>query len=201
MHGRYPDGVLPIAQQNELLDMRDGDEDIVRASLDFIGLNYYAPWIVKDAPQGNGVPGLNTDSVWAAMHGAHPEDRHRLGHFSAGLLRHSRCAWPMRPAICRSRSPRTARRSTPSRMRKAISGMQLASITCAVICRPWRKAIQDGAPIRAYHYWSLLDNFEWAEGFSQRFGLVHVDYNNNQKRTIKDSGRWYAKVATTNRVV
>jgi beta-glucosidase len=61
-------------------------------------------------------------------------------------------------------------------------------------------AIADGAPIRAFHYWSLLDNFEWAEGYSQRFGIVHVDFANGQKRTIKDSGRWYAQVAANNSI-
>ncbi len=61
-------------------------------------------------------------------------------------------------------------------------------------------AIRDGVPVRAYHCWSLMDNFEWAEGYSQRFGLVHVDFEHGQKRTIKDSGAWYAEVARTNQV-
>jgi len=56
-------------------------------------------------------------------------------------------------------------------------------------------------PVRAYHCWSLLDNFEWAEGYTQRFGLVHVDFRNGQRRTIKESGRWYARVAAANALV
>ncbi len=45
-----------------------------------------------------------------------------------------------------------------------------------------------------------MDNFEWAEGYSQRFGLVHVDFKNGQRRTVKDSGLWYADVAKSNQV-
>ena len=59
------------------------------------------------------------------------------------------------------------------------------------------QAIADGADVRGYHAWSLMDNFEWAEGFSQRFGLAYVDFK-NQQRTIKQSGRWYAKVVAEN---
>ena len=60
--------------------------------------------------------------------------------------------------------------------------------------RAMAHAIEDGVPVRAYHAWSLLDNFEWAYGFSQRFGIVHVDFADGQRRTVKDSGREYARI-------
>ncbi|NKN35355.1 beta-glucosidase [Agrobacterium sp. a22-2] len=54
--------------------------------------------------------------------------------------------------------------------------------------------IQDGFPMRGYFAWSLMDNFEWAQGYSMRFGLVHVDYD-TQVRTVKKSGKWYSDLA------
>ena len=59
------------------------------------------------------------------------------------------------------------------------------------------KAIQAGIPVTAYLQWSLMDNFEWARGYSQRFGAIHVDYE-TQKRTIKDSAYWYRDVIERN---
>ena len=56
------------------------------------------------------------------------------------------------------------------------------------------KANQDGIPIVSYYYWSLLDNFEWAEGYSKRFGLVYIDYDNGLKRIKKDSFYAYQKI-------
>ena len=63
------------------------------------------------------------------------------------------------------------------------------------------RAIRDGVPIRAYHCRSLLDNFEWAHGYSQRFGILYVDFADRQRRIIKDSGYWYAGVAAAKRVL
>jgi len=59
------------------------------------------------------------------------------------------------------------------------------------------RAIADGADVRGYHAWSLLDNFEWAEGYHQRFGLVWVDFASG-RRIPKESSRWYARVAAEN---
>lgn len=53
------------------------------------------------------------------------------------------------------------------------------------------EALQEGCDVRGYFVWSLLDNFEWAEGYSKRFGIVSVDFD-SQERIVKESGRWYA---------
>lgn len=59
------------------------------------------------------------------------------------------------------------------------------------------RSAEDGAEIMGYMYWSIMDNFEWADGYDKRFGLVHVDYQ-TQERTIKDSGYFYRDVIQTN---
>ena len=53
--------------------------------------------------------------------------------------------------------------------------------------------IKEGFDIRSYYHWSLMDNFEWAEGYSMRFGLYHVDYD-SQVRTIRESGKLYQQI-------
>jgi beta-glucosidase len=63
--------------------------------------------------------------------------------------------------------------------------------------RELKRACSDGVDCRGYFQWSLLDNFEWAEGYRERFGLVHVDYE-TQKRTPKDSAFWYRKMIASN---
>ena len=52
------------------------------------------------------------------------------------------------------------------------------------------RAKKEGAPVNGYFVWTLMDNFEWAEGYHPRFGIVYVDFE-TQKRTIKDSGLWF----------
>jgi beta-glucosidase len=58
-------------------------------------------------------------------------------------------------------------------------------------------AIQSGVPVKGYFHWSFMDNFEWALGYTPRFGLVHIDYN-TLRRTVKESGRWFQRVIQAN---
>ena len=60
-----------------------------------------------------------------------------------------------------------------------------------------RRALQEGYPLIGYTYWSIMDNYEWAEGYSKRFGLIYVDYR-TMERIPKDSAAWYTHVIATN---
>lgn len=198
--GQYPEGVLPAEQRQDLLGFRSGDEDLVRAPFDFVGLNYYTRWTVRAAPTGfQGIPGLMADAEWAAG----PQEKTDIG-------------WDVYPE---------GFYDIVMKMSKLMGGHMPIEITESgaaynnkpdahgVIHDPKRieylrghlcelaRAIRDGAPVRAYHAWSLMDNFEWAQGYSQHFGLIGVNIAGQQQRTIKDSGRWYAQVAAANRVL
>lgn len=59
------------------------------------------------------------------------------------------------------------------------------------------RAVDEGIPVLGYQYWSLMDNFEWAEGYAPRFGLIHVDYA-TKRRTLKDSAYYYQQVIRDN---
>lgn len=63
--------------------------------------------------------------------------------------------------------------------------------------RQFERASMDGVDVRGYFHWSLMDNFEWAEGYKERFGLIHVDFKTG-KRTMKDSAKWYRGVIESN---
>ena len=63
-----------------------------------------------------------------------------------------------------------------------------------------QRAVEEGIPVKGNFFWSLMDNFEWSDGYSRRFGLVHVDFK-TQKRTPKLSAAWFREAATRNAVV
>jgi beta-glucosidase len=199
LHGRYPDGALLAERQAELLGFRAGDEKIVRAPFDFVGLNYYTPVLVKAALQGNGIPGLDTESLWATMHGDHPKTDIGWTVYPQGfydiLITMARETRGLPIEITENGA---SYNTAPDAKGRVLDEARIAYLRGHL--EATARAIDDGVPIRAYHCWSLLDNFEWAQGYSQRFGIVHVDFSDRQRRTIKDSGHWYAKVAAANRV-
>ena len=56
------------------------------------------------------------------------------------------------------------------------------------------QAITEGANVKGYFLWSLMDNYEWADGYSKRFGIHYVDYDHNLARYAKDSAKWYSQL-------
>jgi beta-glucosidase len=198
--GAYPTGVLPADRQASLLGWRPGDEALVRAPFDFVGINYYTAFRVSHAPEGSGIPGVDVKGEWATLAGS-PYGKTDIG-------------WDIDPP---------GLHDILVRMREVTGNIpiEITENGCAYNTRPGpdgrihdaariaymrahlkelHRAIQDGVPVRAHHLWSLMDNFEWAEGYSQRFGIVYVDFANGLKRIVKDSGRWYAEVAAANGV-
>ena len=198
--GRYPDGVLPEGRMDALLGIEAGDMAQVRADLDFVGLNYYSPWRVADDPAGNGVPGLNTRADWAT------KDTGAIGKTDDGweiyppgffdILTRMAEVTGKRPIEITENG--AAYNMSPGADGRVDDAPRIAYLRAHL--RELLRAMHAGVPVRAYHCWSLLDNFEWAEGYSQRFGLVYVDFANGQRRTMKDSGYWYGRVAETNTV-
>jgi beta-glucosidase len=189
--GEYPAafvGPNPL----ELMGVRQGDMELIRAPLDFLGINYYRRQLVSAIPPGEG----------ESATGVHNFDAHE------GPL--TDFAWEVWPDGFYELLMRITREYNKPVMEVTENG-------CSYLDGPdehgrvpddrritflrgylgaMARAIKDGADIRGYHCWSLMDNFEWAEGYTQRFGLTYVDFR-TQKRTIKDSGKWYANLAST----
>jgi beta-glucosidase len=197
--GQYPEGVLPAEQLPELLGLRPGDEVEVRAPFDFVGLNYYARWTVRAVPSGfQGIPGLMADGQWAT--GPHRKTDNDWDIYPAGMY------------DIVTKMSKLMGDHMPIEITESGAAYNNVAGANGVVHDPKRieylrghlhelaRAIRDGAPVRAYHAWSLLDNFEWAEGYSQHFGLVSVNMADQQRRTIKESGQWYATVTAANRV-
>lgn len=194
--GRYP---APFALNPAIfMNIQQDDMEKVRAPFDFIGINLYYRQVVSATGWGerltdprffllparmeDGKKGLETDIGWEVWPRALYDMVMRITRdYNRPVLEitESGCAY--------NDSPRSDGKISDTR-RIAYHQQYLAELA---------RAIRDGADVRSYHAWSLLDNFEWAEGYSQRFGLAYVDYK-TQKRTLKASGEWYAKVAAQN---
>jgi beta-glucosidase len=194
--GAYPTGVLPPELQDDLLDFRPGDDKLIRAQFDFIGLNNYTRYPVKYDPAATGVPGLLASGRWSE--GDHEKtdfgwDIDPDGFYTILKLIHETTgAIPIEIT-----ENGAAYNETPGADGQVHDLRRIAYLNAYISAVA--RAIADGVPIRGYHVWSLLDNFEWTAGYSQRFGLVHVDFA-TQKRTLKDSAKWYADLIAANKL-
>lgn len=199
LRGEYPAGVLPADRLHDLLGFQPGDDKRMRAELDYVGVNYYSRFFVHDAPEDHGVPGLHVRPVWGAANARDVTD-YGWEVYPQGL-------YDILHIVTRETGGRpievtengAAYNDAPDSQGRIRDIRRIAFLRGHV--RALHRAIADGVPIRGYHAWSLMDNFEWTAGYTQRFGLSYVDFADRQKRSIKDSGHWYAQVAKSNRVV
>ncbi|MBS4753068.1 beta-glucosidase [Nocardioides sp. zg-ZUI104] len=187
--GRYPDDLRALLGDA----VHDGDLATIRQPLDFYGVNYYNPMRIGAAAE---------DAELSF------EFREVLGHPVTDF------GWPVVPEALREWLILLR-----ARLRAAVPPIVVTESGCAYNMGPDTDGVVDDAPriayhrahlraiaeavergvdVRGYYAWSLLDNFEWAEGYTQRFGLVHVDFE-TQVRTPKRSFEWYAALIAAHR--
>jgi beta-glucosidase len=199
--GQYPEGVLPADQLLKLLDFRAEDEAILKAPYDWMGINYYTPFRVSADPKATHpfLTGVKAEWAVAPVANAPKNDIgwqiHPVG--LSDVLKHMHKLVGDIPfeilenGGAFNEAPDATGRIKDQRRIDFLDGH----------LRAVADAIAAGVPVRGYHLWSLMDNFEWGEGYTQRFGMVYVDFENGQKRIPKDSAAWYAKVAERNGLV
>jgi beta-glucosidase len=196
-------GTYPTLQREELVPTRNvvhrGDLDAIAEPIDFLGVNFYDPVFVarrKDAlgrgetplagysdavivrPDGYRVTGMDWIIDPDSFHDFLIDLHHRAPSLPLYITENGRACYDYVDPNGEVHDPE----------RVAYLRGHLEAL---------RRAIDDGVDVRGYFAWSLLDNFEWTEGYSQRFGLVFVDYG-TQRRILKDSARFYAEVIASN---
>lgn len=180
--GSYPKDVLEAFP--ECFPEIRPDDLAVMNQYDFIGLQYYGDILIE---KGQRVSGQQPEFDYTEM------------------------GWPITPDGCHENIMEYVRRYAPKELIITENGMALADSPAEDgrvhddrrrhyfedHLNAAYRAIQDGAPLTGYVAWSFMDNFEWANGYRPRFGLVHVDFH-TQKRTIKESARWFSEVMRNN---
>lgn len=180
--GAYPDlealGIAPMP-------VRGRDLEAIATSIDFYGLNFYNPTTVAAAPQDSPIPFQIVPTPGAPVTGfgsEWPIVPDALRDLLVDL--HSRHPH-MPPVIVAENGASFPEPATAGRVDDTERIAYLAAHIAAV-----GEAIAAGVPVEEYTVWSLLDNWEWAHGYTQRFGLVHVDFATGE-RTPKASYDWY----------
>ena len=189
LKGCYPQDILDWLKDKVVIpEITKEDMDIISTPVDFIGLNYYFSEFIKNDPSNwplefASIPddGDKTDMGW----GIHPKGLYdllmKLHHDYNGIK------------IYITENGAAFKDVVDQSERIEDNDRQNYLCKHLTYCN---KAIKDGVNLAGYYLWSFMDNFEWAQGYSKRFGIVHVDYE-TQKRTIKKSGEWYSAVCKT----
>jgi len=186
--GKYPEEGLK-AFEKDLPEITSADMKLISQKIDFLAYNCYSGWKVRDVkgrtekvPEGWGIGNPRGTLPWLniAPDAAYWAARFQTERYKLPLVfsENGYCNTDFVHLDGAVHDPQ----------RIDFMARYLSAI---------RRAIDDGAPVQGYFYWSILDNFEWMEGYKDRFGLVHVDYQ-TQKRTPKDSFAWYREVIRTN---
>ncbi|MEP6758339.1 MAG: GH1 family beta-glucosidase [Actinomycetota bacterium] len=169
----------------------DGDLETIAVPTDFLGLNYYSRSLVRADPSAEPFgavavdePGEYTDVGWLVI----PDGLYDL------LTRVWRDHRPQAIYVTENGAAFTDVVAADGSIH---DGRRLAYLREHFHAA--HRALAEGVPLRGYFVWSLLDNFEWAEGYDKRFGIVRVDFD-TLERTVKDSGRWYRDVIATGEV-
>jgi beta-glucosidase len=197
LRGRYPEAFVHGAPL-EAMGFKSGDEKRMAAPLDYVGINYYFRRLVSALPATNasevsydamgfdismGKDGPLTEIGWEVYPRGLYDIVQRIskGYKLPIEITENGCSYGDYPDAAGKVADIRRIHYYQEHLR------ELAH------------AIHDGADVRGYHAWSILDNFEWAEGYTQRFGLVYIDFP-TQRRYMKDSAKWFTKVASTNTV-
>jgi beta-glucosidase len=178
--GHYPQDVWD-GYGADVPQVEPGDLEVINAPVDFLGVNYYSPTVVSDAP----------DSSWPAIRDVpRAVPRTAMGweirpQALTELLVRLKADYRLPPVYITENGAAFDDQLVAGRIADEQRTDYLRSHLQALTA-----AAEAGAPAAGYFAWSLLDNFEWAYGYTERFGLVHVDFE-TQKRTLKSSAQWY----------
>jgi beta-glucosidase len=168
--------------------VRDGDLEAIAAKLDFLGVNYYSRQVLRENPDGGRPLVVRPEADYTEMQWEIYPD----GLFD--LLVRLRDDYDPPPIyITENGAAFTDSRSHDGRVEDPERQAYIASHLGAI-----GRAIEAGVPVAGYFVWSLLDNFEWAYGYSKRFGIVYVDYP-TLERVPKTSFDWYRDFIATQR--
>jgi beta-glucosidase len=180
LKGRYPEALVGVAPEN--LGVRPGDMETVCVPLDFVGINRYPRSRVSTLT----AKGFENPNPSNAQVGSDTPGLYEI------VMRITRDY--NRPAIEVTDKGRDFG-DVPDSRGVVNDRRRIDYYRCCLA--ELARSIGDGADVRAYYLSSLTDNFEWANGYTKRCGLVYVDYP-TQRRIVKESGRWYAGVVKAN---